>query len=160
MDKAIDFFEDQLRNIRIGRITTGLLDTIRVECYEQKLPLEQIAWTEPSGRRILITPYDVQALGAIDKSLRKEGFNSYIFSKTQVVVNLPPASGEDREKVKSQVKKIAEEAKISIRNIRKKYRQSLNKDDLERKDSRIQKFTDQKIELIEKAIIEKMNKIG
>ena len=100
MAKVIEFFQDQIKNIRFGRISTSLIDTVRVECYEQKLPLQQIAWTVAEKNRISVTPYDPQLLGAIDRALKKDGFNSYIFSKTQVVINLPPFSGEDREKVR------------------------------------------------------------
>ena len=141
MDKAVEFFRDQLRGMRYGEISTGLIDTIRVEAYEQKLPLKQIAWTAQDKNRILVTPYDVALLGAVDRALRAEGFNSYVFSKTQVVVSCPVRSGEDRERVIQQINKLAEEARVVIRNIRKKVRQKSEEDI----DKPLQKLTDEKI---------------
>ena len=122
MSKAVDFLKSQLSGIRYGEIGTGLIDTIRVEAYEQKLPIKQLAWTTAEKGRIVIAPYDASLLAAINKSLQAEGFNSYVFSKTQVVINCPPRSGEDKERVIVQINKMAEETRIVIRNIRKKIR--------------------------------------
>jgi len=152
MTKAVEFFDEQISAIRYGCITTGLIDTVRVECYDQKLPIKQLAWTTQEKNRICVAPYDQQLLSAIDQGLKKGGFNSYIFSKTQVVVNLPPMSGEDREKVISQISKLGEEAKISIRNIRKKFRQSLTKDELNKLDKPLQAMTDANIKEIDAII--------
>lgn len=144
MDKAVEFLRDQFRNIRSGEISTALIDTIRVQAYEQRLPLKQLAWTAPDKRRILVTPYDTSLLGAIDRAIRAEGFNSYVFSKTQVVINCPVRSGEDTERVIQQLNKLAEEAKVVIRNIRKKIRKKAEED----KDKPLQKLTDEKIKEI------------
>jgi len=145
MDKAFEFFRDQMRGIRHGEISTGLIDTIRVEAYEQRLPLKQLAWTAPDkNNRILVSPYDTALLGAIDRAIRAEGFNSYVFSKTQVVVNCPVRSGEDTERVIQQINKLAEEARVVIRNIRKKIRQKAEEDI----DKPLQKLTDEKIKEI------------
>jgi ribosome recycling factor len=160
MTKAVEFFEDQIRSIRFGCITTGLIDTVRVECYEQKMPIKQIAWTTSEKNRISVAPYDPQLLGAIDRALKKEGFNSYVFSKTQVVVNLPPMSGEDRIKVASQVSKLGEEAKISIRNIRKKFRQALLKEEIQESDKALQALTDSKITEIDMLVEFKIESIS
>lgn len=159
MSKAVDFFQDQIRSIRFGCITPGVIDTVRVECYEQKLPIQQIAWTASQKTRITVTPYDPQLLGAIDRALKKEGFNSYVFSKTQVVINLPPISGEDREKVISLVSKAGEEARVAIRNVRKKFRQGLTKDNLQRIDKALQTLTDEKIMEIDLLIEDKINSL-
>ena len=155
MTKAVDFFKDQLSGIRYGDISTGLIDTIRVEAYEQKLPLKQLAWTTAEKSRILIAPYDASLLGAIDRSLKSEGFNSYVFSKTQVVINCPPRSGEDRERVIVQIHKMAEEARIVIRNIRKKIRQK-SEDDI---DKPLQKLTDGKIIEIDQSVKNKIESL-
>lgn len=144
MDKAVEFFRDQMRGIRSGEITAGLLDTIRVEAYEQRLPLKQLAWTIPDKNRILVSPYDTALLGAIDKAIKAEGFNSYVFSKTQVVVNSPPRCGQDKDRVVAQINKLAEEARVVIRNIRKKTRQK-SEDNI---DKSLQQLTDEKIKEI------------
>ena len=144
MDKAFEFFRDQMRGIRSGEITASLLDTIRVDAYEQRLPLKQLAWTTPDKNRILVSPYDESLLGAIDRAIKAEGFNSYVFSKTQVVVNCPPRSGQDKDRVIAQINKLAEEARVVIRNIRKKTRQKAE-DNI---DKSLQHLTDEKIKEI------------
>lgn len=144
MDKAVEFFRDQMRGIRSGEITASLIDTIRVEAYEQRLPLKQLAWTTPDKNRILVSPFDESLLGAIDKAIKAEGFNSYVFSKTQVVVNTPPRSGQDKDRVVLQINKLAEEARVVVRNIRKKIRQKAE-DNI---DKPLQQLTDEKIKEI------------
>jgi len=159
MAKAVEFFQDQIRSIRYGRITSGVIDTVRVECYEQKLPIKQIAWTVSQKNRISVTPYDPHLLSAIDRALKRDGFNSYVFSKTQVMINLPPISGEDREKVIAMVSKTGEEAKVAIRNVRKKFRQSLTKDEIQQVDKELQFLTDKKILEIDFLIEEKVDSL-
>lgn len=153
MNRAIDFFCDQLKGIRYGEISSGLIDTIRVEAYDQKLPIKQLALTHLEKRRILISPYDTHLLSAIDKALKQQGFNSYVFSKTQVVVNCPPKTGEDKEKVIVQINKLAEEAKVVIRNIRKNIR---NKSEDDEDDKNLQKITDESIKKIASLAFEKI----
>lgn len=156
MDKAFEFFHDQIRGIRYGEISTALIDTIRVEAYEQRLPLKQLAWTVPDkNNRILVSPYDTALLGAIDRAIRAEGFNSYVFSKTQVVINCPIRSGEDKERVIQQINKLAEEARIVIRNVRKKIRQKTEEDI----DKPLQKLTDDKIKEINDLIAFKIKSL-
>ena len=159
MNKAIEYFLEQIRNIRYGTISTSIIDTIRVECYGQKCPLKQIAWTVAEKGRICIDPYDVQLLSAVNSALISEGFNSYIFSKSRVVINLPPISGEDKQKVIRQIGKLAEETKVSIRNIRKNYRQSLTKEEVKEVDKWLQKLTDVKILEIDAAVKSKLESL-
>jgi ribosome recycling factor len=155
MDKAVEFFCDQLRGIRSGEISAGLIDTIRADVYEQKLPLKQLAWVTPDKDRILVKPFDPQLLGIIDKAIKDEGFNSYIFSKTQVVVSCPARFGQDRDKIVAKINKLAEEARIVIRNIRKKARQK-SEEDL---DKPLQKLTDEKIEEINLLLAHKVRSL-
>lgn len=126
MQKAIEFFNDQISNIRYADIGTSLIDSIRVDVNNQKIPIKQLGWTTLEKRRIFITAYDASTLGSINKSLSNEGFSSYIFSKGQIVVDIPIRSGEDKERVIKQINKLAEEARVSIRNIRKKFRDEAN----------------------------------
>lgn len=128
MQKAVEFFRDQVRGMRYGEIGTSLIDTIKVECYGQKTPLKQIAFTSMDKGRIMISAYDPGVVHAINKAVESEGFNSYVFSKTQVVINLPIRSGEDKIKVVSHINKLAEDARVSIRSIRKNARQRSEED--------------------------------
>lgn len=148
MDKAVDFFYDQLRGIRWGVITPGLLDSVRIPHDGQKVPLQHLAWTSPNKGQISVTPYDPKHVGLIANALKAEGFNAYPFSKTAVVVSLPQRSGEDREKVITHIKKLAEEARVAIRNIRKKTRQKVK--EVDEIDEELQNLTNQAIGNIDK----------
>jgi len=155
MNKAVEFFKEQIRGLRHGEISPSLIDTIRVECYGNKLPIKQIAFTSMDGGRIMISAYDPSTVHAINKAVEADGFNSYVFSKTQVVVNLPVRSGEDKIKVASQINKLAEEARISIRAIRKTARQK-SEDDI---DKPLQLLTDNSIKEINSIAKQKIDNL-
>jgi ribosome recycling factor len=77
--------------------------------------------------------------------LKDAGLNAYLFSKQAVAVSVPPICGDERERVKTRVKKLGEEAKISIRNIRQNYRKSekgLTEDEKRQAEKEIQELTD------------------
>lgn len=116
---------------------------IRINCYQGTTELRQLAIIESNKSRISVSPYDTMLIGPINTTLKAQGFDSYIFSKTSVVVNIPQPCGEEKEKVIKYIRKFGEEAKISIRNIRKKARKECY---LEKE---IQKMTDSAIEEIE-----------
>src|SRR5262249_27044496 len=116
MDKAVGFFADQLVGIRSGVISPGVIDTVRAEYHEAKVPISHIAVTACDQSRVMVQPYDRQMLGTVQKALKQAGFNAYIFSRTQVVISFSALSGEQRAKVIAHVSRLAEEAKVSVRN--------------------------------------------
>lgn len=148
MEKAVDFFYDQLRGIRWGITNCSLIDTIRIPLDGQKVLLSHLAWTSPGKNgQILVNPYEQNHVGLIANTLKQEGFNAYPFSKTTVVVSAPQPCGEERDKVIAHIKKLAEETKISIRNIRKKIRQKA--EDVSVIDKELQGLTDKAIAEVE-----------
>lgn len=163
MDKTVDQFYDSIRCIRSGGITTSLIDSVKVEAYGQQMPIKHLAMTTGRGNQsISIKPHDPNLVAAINKTLWKEGFQSYIFSKDTVCVPVPPISGEDREKTKQHIRKLGEDAKIAIRNIRKQCRKTLeaaSEDDLARLEKELQKVTDESIEIIVQVVEEKTAKL-
>jgi len=143
MRKTVDLLESQLFGMR-DNINDDLIATIKVNYNHQPTPLQHLSLVSQRDRRVSIVPYDPSLIGAIEEELKKQGFNAYKFSKTTVVVNIPLPDGESRKKVDSQIKKLGEEAKISIRNIRKKFRKK-DKDH----DKELQAITDAAIKEIE-----------
>lgn len=126
MAKTVNYFYEQINNIRTGNVTSGVIETVRVESYGQKTPLKHIAMvTGGQGKPILIQPYDSTLVAQINRDLLNAGFSSYIFSKDSVCVNVPPMSGDEREKISKYVKGLGEESKVAIRNIRKQCKKSL-----------------------------------
>lgn len=128
MEKSLEFLTDQLIGIRHGLITTAVIDSVRVSVYGSSMPIEHIARTTSQDRRIRIEPHDPQNRFAIEKALKAANFEAFVFSKTEVVVSIPPPSGEDRQKVAARVQQLGEETRVAVRNIRKKFRQRLKKD--------------------------------
>jgi len=138
MDKSVQYFADQMLGIRWGIVTAGLLDTVRVPKDGQLVPVKHLAHTRPDQGRILVTPFDLTTMGMVEKALKQAGFNAYTFSKTAIVVGVPKPNSEEKERVVGHVKRLTEEAKVAIRNVRKKARQKLDRDD----DKELQKLTD------------------
>src|SRR5687767_5120738 len=99
MQKAISFLQDQVRGLRTGGVTTQLIDTIKVTIFGQQTPIKHVASTSKVQNGISVTPYDPQMVGPICTTLKAAGFNSYPFSKTSVIVSVPPPSGEEKERV-------------------------------------------------------------
>lgn len=146
MNKTVEHLEDQLVGVRWGTVTSGLVDTVRVSCYSGITELRYLASTEGNAKRIQVTPYDPTLLGPINTALNDAGFNAYVFSKTSIVVSVPQPCGEEKEKVIKRVRKLGEEAKVSIRNIRKKARKECDDDDA------IQRVTDASVSEIDRII--------
>jgi ribosome recycling factor len=149
MGKCVDFFADQLIGIRSGVISPAVMDTVRVDYRGTRVPVSHIATTFSDQSRVLVQPHDPQMLGAIDKALKQAGFNAYVFSRTQVVIPYSPLSGEQRARVTAHVGRLAEEAKVAVRNIRKKARQKLAREGGKRSECVLQQMTDQTVERIE-----------
>lgn len=150
MERAVRHFADQLIGIRHGAIGPGVIDTVRAECDGQLLPIQHVAWVQADGQRILVQPFDPRWLGAISAALTQAGFNAYIYSKTQVVVSVNPLSGQQRHLVKRQIAKLAEEAKVAVRNIRRKVRQHSGREELTQIDEALQRLTDEMIAKIDR----------
>ena len=121
MDKAVHVFQGQLQGIRTGRATPALVDSIRVDYYGSPTPLKQMANVSvPEPQQILIRPFDAQMVGEIAKAIQASDMGLAPNTDGRVVrLNIPPLSTERRRQLVSRVKELAEEARISIRNIRR-----------------------------------------
>jgi ribosome recycling factor len=121
MEKAVEHFRDELRGLRTGRATPALVDSIRVECYGSQSPLKQLAQiSTPDPQQILIRPYDPSILKDIEKTIRSSDLGMSPNNDGKMLrLQVPPMSGEQRQKMVARIKKSAEEAKVSCRNIRR-----------------------------------------
>ena len=121
MEKAISVLGDNLSGIRTGRATPGLVDSIKVEVYGSMQPLKQLASIgTPEPQQIVIRPYDAGTIKEIEKAIVAGdlGLNPQNDGR-MIRLNVPPLSTEVRKKMVSRIKELAEDAKISIRNIRR-----------------------------------------
>jgi ribosome recycling factor len=121
MEKTIALLGDQLKGVRTGRASTGLVDSIRVEYYGSPTPLKQMArLSTPEPQQILIQPFDQTVVGDIVKAIQTSPLGLTPMSDGKVVrINVPSLSVEQRRKLEARVKELAEEARVSIRNIRR-----------------------------------------
>src|SRR3982750_3612720 len=130
MDKTIALLADQLRGVRTGRANVGLVYSIRVEYYGSPTPLKQLAnLSTPQPQQILIRPFDPTVIGDIVKAIQASDIGLTPNSDNKVIrLNVPSLSVEQRKKLVARVKDLAEEARISIRNIRRDANKSSDKE--------------------------------
>jgi ribosome recycling factor len=121
MEKALGVLRDELRGLRTGRATPALVENIRVEYYGQPTPLKQLAQiSTPDPQSIIIRPYDQGGLKDIEKAILSSDLGMTPNSDGKMVrLSVPAMSGDQRKKMAQHIKKIAEEAKVSCRNIRR-----------------------------------------
>lgn len=121
MEKAIEVLKKNLSGIRTGRANPGLVDSLRVDVYGSPTPIKQVASVgAPEPTQIVIRPYDTNIIKEIEKAIvgADLGFNPQSDGRV-VRINIPPLSTDVRKKMVSRIKELGEEAKISIRNIRR-----------------------------------------
>ncbi|WDI40117.1 ribosome recycling factor [Bremerella sp. P1] len=121
MEKAIDVLKNGLSGVRTGRATPGLVDSLRVEVYGSLQPIKQIASVSvPEPSQLLIRPYDTGAIKDIEKAIVASDLGMAPQSDGRVIrLNVPQLSTEVRKKLVSRIKELAEESRVSIRNIRR-----------------------------------------
>jgi ribosome recycling factor len=121
MEKAVNVYRDELRGLRTGRATPALVDSLRVEYYGSPTPLKQLAQiSTPDPQQIVIRPYDASVLKDVEKAIRSSDLGMSPSNDGKMIrLQVPPMSGEQRQKMVTRIKKSAEDAKVSCRNIRR-----------------------------------------
>ena len=121
MEKAIEILKKNLSGIRTGRANPGLVDSVRVDVYGSPTPIKQIASVgAPEPTQIVIRPYDAGVIKEIEKAIVSAdlGFNPQNDGRV-IRINIPALSTDVRKKMVSRIKELSEDAKISIRNVRR-----------------------------------------
>jgi ribosome recycling factor len=121
MQKVLEHLHNEFKTVRTGRASTGLVENIRVDYYGTPTPLRQLAaLSAPDANMIVIKPFDPASIKEIEKAIKSSELSIAPVSDGKVVrLNVPPLSGERRKQLASQVKQLGEQAKVSIRNIRR-----------------------------------------
>lgn len=121
MEKAVSKLKNDLNGIRTGRAAPGLVDSLRIEAYGSPTPLKQIASVSaPEPQQLVIRPFDPSVIKDIEKGIIASDLGLAPQNDGKVIrLNIPPLSGDVRKKMVSRIKELAEEAKISIRNVRR-----------------------------------------
>lgn len=121
MDKAVAVLAVNLSGIRTGRANTGLVESVRVEAYGSQAPLKQLASiSTPEPQQIMVRPYDPTIIKDIEKAIAAGELGLNPQNDGRIIrINVPQLSTEVRRKMVACVKDLAEETKVSIRNIRR-----------------------------------------
>lgn len=128
-DKVIEHLKFELGSIHTGRANPSLLQTVMVESYGTKMPLQQVASvTASDARTLVVTPWDKGQLGAIDKGIQAANLGFNPSNDGNVLrITLPPLSEERRKEMVKLVGQIAEKARIGVRNVREEVLKEVKK---------------------------------
>jgi len=160
MDKALESLDRDYRRLRTGRASVSLLDSIRIDYYGTSTPLNQLATlTIPDPRTIMIQPWDTSVIGEVEKAILKSDLGLTPMNDGKVIrINIPPLTTERRRELVKVVKKMAEETKVAVRNIRRdandmikdlKKEKEISEDDQFRAQEETQRITDDLIKRID-----------
>jgi ribosome recycling factor len=161
MKKAIHALGEDFNTIRTGRASAALFEKIKVDYYEQKVPLNQVANISiPEARLVVIQPWDRTVLNEIEKAIQKSELSVNPSNDGKVIrIAIPPLTEERRKDLVKVTKNKAEASRVSIRNVRRDANEELKKleksseiteDQTKRGMEEIQKLTDKYIEEVNK----------
>ena len=160
MKKAVETVKKEFQTVRTGRANPALLDRVEVEYYGTAQAMKMVAnITVPDARTLVITPYEKSSLKDIEKALMNAALGLTPNNDGSVIRIVIPALTEERRKdLTKLVRKYAEEARVSIRNVRGDARDDLKKmkgkeiseDELKRQEENLQKLTDKFVKEIDK----------
>lgn len=170
MEKSVAAYQRELVTIRAGRANPSILNKVTAEYYGAETPIKQLASiTAPEARLLLIQPYDRSALANIERGILKSDLGITPTNDGTVIrIAIPPLTEERRTELVKVIRKISEEAKIAVRNVRreaneqiKKQEKSneLTKDDVRAAEDDVQKLTDETIKKIDKISSDKEKEI-
>ncbi len=163
MEKTISVFSEKLSEVRAGRANPAVLNKIRIDYYGTQTPINQVAAVSvPEARLIVIQPWDASVLKEIEKAILASDIGINPNNDGKVIrLAFPELNEERRKEIVKDIKKMAEEAKVAVRNVRRegidiaKAEQkdgNITEDELKNAENEIQKITDKYIEEVDKVL--------
>ena len=127
MGKAVEHTRSEFGSVRTGRASPALVEKLPVDYYGTEVPLQQLAgFAVPEARTLIVTPYDRNAVGAVEKAIRNSDLGVNPSSDGTVVrLVFPPLTAERRKDFVRVVKHLAEEGRVAVRNLRRSARHDL-----------------------------------
>jgi len=170
MARSLEAFRKELGKVRTGRASFSLLDGIKVDYYGTQTPLQQVGTLSvPESRLITITPWDAKMVGPIERAIQSGGLGLNPSNDGKVVrIPIPPLTEERRKDLVKVVRKMAEDARIAIRNIRregierikeKEKNKEISEDLMKRWQDKVQKETDSFVKRIDEILKAKEQEI-
>jgi len=166
MEKAVSHVQSQYSSVRTGRANPALVEKLPVEYYGSTVPLQQLAGFQvPEARTLVVKPHDRGSMAAIEKAIRDSDLGLQP-SNDGIVLRLsfPVLTEQRRKEYVKVVKNMTEDGRVAVRNVRRDARKQLevaeknseiSKDDLERAEKELDKYTQEHVEIIEKAFARK-----
>ena len=163
MEKSINVYNEKLSEVRAGRANPAILNKIKIDYYGTPTPINQVAGISvPEARLIVIQPWDMSVLKEIEKAILTSDIGINPNNDGKVIrLAFPELNEERRKELVKEIRKMAEEAKVAIRSIRRegideaKAKQKdaeITEDELKQAENEIQKITDENIEEIDKIL--------
>ena len=170
MDKTISVYTENLSEVRAGRANPAILNKIKVDYYGVPTPISQVAGISvPEARLIVIQPWDASILKEIEKEILKSDIGINPNNDGKVIrLTFPELNEERRKEIVKDIRKMAEEAKIAVRAIRRDaidgFRKmqkdsELTEDELKSAEDEVQKITDQCVEKIDEILSSKEKEV-
>ena len=170
MKKTISVFEENLSEIRAGRANPGVLNKVTVDYYGTATPINQVAGISvPEARLIFIQPWDMSVLKEIERAILASDIGITPNNDGKVIrLNFPELNEERRKDIVKDIRKMAEESKVAVRQVRRdgidefkkmQKESSITEDDLKSAEDQIQKLTDKYVEEIDKILAAKEKEI-
>ena len=169
-EKSLEALRKDLSRVRTGRASLALLDGVRVNYYGAPTPLPQVASLSiPESRTIMIQPWDSKMTGEIEKAIQKSDLGLNPLNDGKIVrINIPPLTEERRKELVKVVKRMEEDCKVALRNLRRdgneqlktaKKDKSISEDDQFKSQEEVQKLIDNSIEKAEEIVKTKEKEI-
>ena len=170
MKKAVEAVEHEFSSLRTGRASVALVDNIHVDAYGTSMSLKQVsAISTPDARTIMITPFDRNLIGAIEKAIMASNIGLTPNNDGRSIrLTIPQLTEERRKELVKVARKMAEEGRVAVRNIRRHANEEIKKteklheiteDDRKRAVEKVQELTDKYIEEIDKLLERKEKEI-
>lgn len=170
MHKAVEAVDHEFHSLRTGRASTALVDTVHVEAYGSKVPLKQLATiSTPDARTIVVQPFDKSTAGAIEKALTAANLGMMPTNDGKVIrLAVPPLTEERRKDLVKLAKKMAEDGRVAVRNIRRHANDDIKKteksheiteDDRDRANKKVQELTDKYIKEVDDLLAKKEKEV-
>ena len=170
MEKSISVYSERLAEVRAGRANPAILNKVKIDYYGTPTPINQVAGVSvPEARLIVIQPWDMSILKEIEKAILASDIGINPNNDGKVIrLAFPELNEERRKELVKEIRKIAEEAKVAIRSIRrdgideakaKQKDSEITEDELKVAETEIQKITDKNIEEIDKILADKETEI-
>lgn len=170
MDSSINNLKEKFSEVRAGRANPAILNKVKIDYYGTPTPINQVAGVSvPEARMIVIQPWDMSVLKDIEKAILASDIGINPNNDGKVIrLTFPELTEERRKEIVKEIKKLAEECKVAIRNIRrdgmdmaKKLQKDgeITEDELKQSENKIQELTDKSIEEIDKVLENKEKEI-